>query len=179
MRVSVVATGIDVSVTEVGKFCKDNEQVVELNSLTDVAETKALDNNEPLLFESLEIKNNKSSEREASASEDQESIQFINKVESESHELGSDQVLVGRFNKDAGFSEGLSDKDERLTPVTEKKRFGINSLIGKMTNGFGHTHIESNLEDRKEPPMSEISDNTEFADDERIEVPAFLRRQAN
>lgn len=179
MRVSVVATGIDVSVTEVGKFCKDNEQVVELNSLTDVAETKALDNNEPLLFESLEIKNNKSSEREASASEDQESIQFINKVESESHELGSDQVLVGRFNKDAGFSEGLSDKDERLTPVTEKKRFGINSLIGKMTNGFGHTHIESNLEDRKEPPMSEISDNTEFDDDERIEVPAFLRRQAN
>ena len=48
-----------------------------------------------------------------------------------------------------------------------------------MTNGSGNTNIEYNLDDRKETILSGENDDTEFNDDERIEVPAFLRRQAN
>jgi cell division protein FtsZ len=65
--------------------------------------------------------------------------------------------------------------------AVERPRFGINSLIGRMTGG-------SDQPERSAPSvMRQKSSDEEAYDDElstnaeqdRIEIPAFLRRQAN
>jgi cell division protein FtsZ len=62
----------------------------------------------------------------------------------------------------------------------DKPRFGIGSLINRMAG-----HLESQAERapapaRQQPPVTSFDDEPEMnADQERIEIPAFLRRQAN
>ncbi len=66
----------------------------------------------------------------------------------------------------------------------EKPRFGINSLINRMT---GHAESESQPRPaRQQPPVQNRASSaapqpqeTPDPDQERIEIPAFLRRQAN
>ena len=62
-------------------------------------------------------------------------------------------------------------------PQENKPRFGINSLINRMT---GH-HAEPAPEPRQQPPVQGQSYQEPAADPEheRVEIPAFLRRQAN
>ncbi|MBI1418569.1 MAG: cell division protein FtsZ [Limimaricola sp.] len=61
-------------------------------------------------------------------------------------------------------------------PEGEKKGFGINSLIGRMT---GH-HAEAAQPARQQPQVSAQRETAEpDPEQERIEIPAFLRRQAN
>ena len=68
---------------------------------------------------------------------------------------------------------------ERTAPASatqgdEKSRFGINSLINRMTGS------DAQPAPRRTPEVSNIRDEAEpNADQERIEIPAFLRRQAN
>ena len=63
----------------------------------------------------------------------------------------------------------------------EKPRFGINSLINRMT---GHGDAPS-AAPRQQPPVqraqapAQMPENAADPDQERIEIPAFLRRQAN
>jgi cell division protein FtsZ len=62
----------------------------------------------------------------------------------------------------------------------DKPRFGIGSLINRMAG-----HLEQQAERappaaRQQPPVTSFDDEPEMnADQERIEIPAFLRRQAN
>ncbi|KMW58416.1 Cell division protein FtsZ [Candidatus Rhodobacter oscarellae] len=62
----------------------------------------------------------------------------------------------------------------------EKPRFGINSLIGRMT---GHSDVPQPrpAQQRVQPTMQQSApaEPEQDADQERIEIPAFLRRQAN
>ncbi|QFS82015.1 Cell division protein FtsZ [Roseivivax sp. THAF40] len=63
----------------------------------------------------------------------------------------------------------------------DKPRFGINSLINRMT---GHAAEGGAPARRTQPPMhaqqpDPVSDRHEDEDQDRIEIPAFLRRQAN
>ncbi|WP_306133101.1 cell division protein FtsZ [Roseivivax marinus] len=67
----------------------------------------------------------------------------------------------------------------------EKTRFGINSLINRMT---GHGHEGGGQQAaaaRRQPPVAAarrpepVQDEETDADQDRIEIPAFLRRQAN
>ncbi|MFN3148060.1 MAG: cell division protein FtsZ [Paracoccaceae bacterium] len=65
-------------------------------------------------------------------------------------------------------------------PVADRPRFGINSLIGRMTGHGGETH------DRHAPASREAGHAQDYRaaaepdpEQERIEIPAFLRRQAN
>ncbi len=59
----------------------------------------------------------------------------------------------------------------------ERSRFGIGSLINRMA---GHTAAEPAAAPRAQPPVTQYDDEPEMgADQERIEIPAFLRRQAN
>jgi cell division protein FtsZ len=59
--------------------------------------------------------------------------------------------------------------------AAEKPRFGIGSLINRMS---GNSEVAAPA--RQKPPVSGYDDEAEpSADDERIEIPAFLRRQAN
>jgi len=61
---------------------------------------------------------------------------------------------------------------------TDRTRFGINSLINRMT---GHTADPRASGGRTQPPMQSLPDDRpeEDADLDKIEIPAFLRRQAN
>ena len=179
MRVSVVATGIDASNNEVEKPYKNDEKVVQLNGLTDAVNINDMSDDEPLLFDTLEIKDIRNSEDEARVIVEEKSIQYDEKNELDNQVFDSYQVSDDKVDNDDSYIAALSGGDEKPAPAIAKKRFGINSLIGRMTNGSGNTNIEDNLDGRKEPVLSGENDDTEFNDDERIEVPAFLRRQAN
>jgi len=64
-------------------------------------------------------------------------------------------------------------------PAAEKPRFGINSLINRMA---GHSDGHAAPVERRQPTMATrpAPEETEVdPDQERIEIPAFLRRQAN
>ena len=59
--------------------------------------------------------------------------------------------------------------------AAEKPRFGIGSLINRMSG-----NAETAAPARQQPPVSGYDEDADLsADDERIEIPAFLRRQAN
>ncbi|MEM7718394.1 MAG: cell division protein FtsZ [Pseudomonadota bacterium] len=59
------------------------------------------------------------------------------------------------------------------TPEGERPRFGINTLINRMS-GSATDPV------RQQPPLSREPQQPEMSEDqERIEIPAFLRRQAN
>ncbi|AWB47867.1 cell division protein FtsZ [Gemmobacter aquarius] len=61
-------------------------------------------------------------------------------------------------------------------PAEQRPRFGIGSLINRMAGGTG----ESQAAARHQPPVTSYDDEPELnADQEKIEIPAFLRRQAN
>jgi len=179
MRVSVVATGIDVSIDDAEKVYKNDEKIVQINGLNDTVNTKIADEDEPLLFDALEMKDTEKSGSVVRASADLGSMQYDEKNELDNQAFNSEEGLDDRFDNDEGSSAVLSDENEISAPVIAKKRFGINSLIGRMTNGSGNINTEDNLDERKEPTMPGVGGDIEFDDDERIEVPAFLRRQAN
>jgi cell division protein FtsZ len=67
-------------------------------------------------------------------------------------------------------------------PAAAKPRFGIGSLINRMA---GHLEAATDrapqpAQGRAQPPVTSYDDETDHAtDDNRIEIPAFLRRQAN
>ncbi|OYU18170.1 MAG: cell division protein FtsZ [Rhodobacteraceae bacterium PARR1] len=62
-------------------------------------------------------------------------------------------------------------------PAAEPRpRFGIGSLINRMAGGAAEPAPQA----RQQPPVNSFDDEPELsADQERIEIPAFLRRQAN
>jgi cell division protein FtsZ len=67
-------------------------------------------------------------------------------------------------------------------PTAEKPRFGINSLIGRMTgqNDGGERPAAAPQPVRQQPPVQQFQEETAAdPEQERIEIPAFLRRQAN
>jgi len=70
-------------------------------------------------------------------------------------------------------------------PRGDKARFGIGSLINRMSGHSGETHDRGAQPLRPQPPLHSrgpamYQEDDEFdADQERIEIPAFLRRQAN
>lgn len=64
----------------------------------------------------------------------------------------------------------------------ERPRFGIGSLINRMAGG-GSDHDRSAAASRKQPQVHSSATPAESKElspeQERIEIPAFLRRQAN
>ena len=67
-------------------------------------------------------------------------------------------------------------------PAAERPRFGIGSLINRMAGHAAEAPAERAAPQaaRQQPPVTHYDDEPEMgADQERIEIPAFLRRQAN
>ncbi len=65
-------------------------------------------------------------------------------------------------------------------PASDKPRFGINSLINRMTGHAEATSETSAQPARQQPPVQSPAAEAEIdPEQERIEIPAFLRRQAN
>ena len=68
-------------------------------------------------------------------------------------------------------------------PEADKPRFSVNSLIGRMT-GHGQAAPEAQQPARRQPPVqgqrpAQAPQAEAEPEDDRIEIPAFLRRQAN
>ncbi len=66
-------------------------------------------------------------------------------------------------------------------PQADKPRFGINSLINRMTGAQAEHAERAAPAMRTQPPVTSAYDDEQDADPDhdRIEIPAFLRRQAN
>jgi len=67
-------------------------------------------------------------------------------------------------------------------PAPEKSRFGFNRLIDRMTGHAGDTPSGGAQPARQQPPVQRPENAVQpeaDPDQERIEIPAFLRRQAN
>ena len=73
---------------------------------------------------------------------------------------------------------------QQQQPAPEKTRFGFNRLIDRMTGHAGDTPSGGAQPARQQPPVQRPDTAAQPAaeadpDQERIEIPAFLRRQAN
>ncbi|MGR3323399.1 MAG: cell division protein FtsZ [Pseudooceanicola sp.] len=94
------------------------------------------------------------------------------------------QAAVNRAPRSGGGEQQQPAARAAAAHEGERPRFGINSLINRMTgHGEGAAHHAQRAEaPRVQPavqsPKPAASREAE-ADDERIEIPAFLRRQAN
>jgi cell division protein FtsZ len=81
---------------------------------------------------------------------------------------------------------GMAPRTAAVTPpppaaATQRPRFGIGSLINRMA---GHLEAATDRPNpqtgRQQPPVTAYDDEQDHsADQDRIEIPAFLRRQAN
>ena len=79
----------------------------------------------------------------------------------------------------AQAAETLARPQPAARPA-ERPRFGIGSLINRMAGGQAEPVAERAAHLRPQPPVTSYDDDAELsADQERIEIPAFLRRQAN
>ncbi|MEO1798740.1 MAG: cell division protein FtsZ, partial [Pseudomonadota bacterium] len=79
----------------------------------------------------------------------------------------------------ARLQSAVSKQPRPAAPAAsgEKARFGINSLIGRMT---GASDAAEPQVARQQPPVQGYQEEAEpNPEQERIEIPAFLRRQAN
>jgi cell division protein FtsZ len=200
MRVSVVATGIDANqvrsfkapVVEAEVLASQFEQPTVENENDTIPEL-TFDENESLGYDESELRVDGSIlEEEPSASED--SIQ-INIAETlvESDGFGSRASYVGLSEPGTPSPEAMArlraavekvpletKLNNSLQPpvaeVAEKPRFGLNSLINRMTGQqetLGRNEVSA--------PLTVIDQGFETEKDtnERIDIPAFLRRQAN
>ncbi len=202
MRVSVVATGIDakeqIRETPMPKRSAApapvqrpvvEEPVEEVAAATPMAgytrprvepasETVARSEDEPLLFDEI-------------AEEDEPAPMFARSTSNEVPQpayqpaASDERAAPGSPTPEAlarlqaAVRKVPAAQPERAQPRAveedERPRFGINSLINRMT---GHSGDEP-LSQRQQPPVRAVEEDEVDPDQERIEIPAFLRRQAN
>jgi len=77
---------------------------------------------------------------------------------------------------------------QEAEPQSEQRRFGLNSLIHRMTGSAAETQAAKPQPVRQQPPVQQpaaapqaqpVQQQATDAEQDRIEIPAFLRRQAN
>ena len=91
------------------------------------------------------------------------------------------QAAVNNAPTQAGQQRPSTAARTDAASTEERTRFGINSLINRMT---GHTAQDAPRPVRQQPPMQAARAPQPAAprgqeEDDQIEIPAFLRRQAN
>ena len=89
--------------------------------------------------------------------------------------------LQAAVSKQPGHQAAPAPAASAAQAGDERPRFGINSLIGRMTGGAGGAEAAPQRATLREQPPVQSYDDEPAADpdQERIEIPAFLRRQAN
>ena len=193
MRVSVVATGIEAG--EISRLIVesgfDNTQIGS-ESNGDLAEEKLLVS-EPSITKSHEIFQKMDDELSVtnlsgySSSEEQE-YNLQGSLEDHSIEIKSEDQsstpsaeTIERLKAAVEKETPAENKSENIMDPTnnERSKFGISSLISRMSRAENSNFTSSG---RKEPSLNqenfEQTDN-DLSEKSNIEVPAFLRRQAN
>jgi len=89
------------------------------------------------------------------------------------------QAAVGRRPQAA--EPAPAPRDAQAAPATDRPRSRINSLIHRMTGNGADSAPQAPRPTRQQPTLQARDVRPELADDddEQIEIPAFLRRQAN
>ena len=194
MRVSVVATGIEAE--EISRSTLEKSTETSILAVEEVVEDTGqnLSLEEPIVAKTQAIFDEVDSEILVSRELDQPSIQenqglMANSRSAETLEIQSQSSpgvpspetlarLKEAVTKDSDEKSRLPTSEENS--VTERAKFGISSLISRMSRS--ETVGSEAGVSRKEPNInSGITEESEFDDleQEKIEVPAFLRRQAN
>ena len=92
------------------------------------------------------------------------------------------RAAVERTPGRAPANPGAAHRAQQPQHGADRKLFGINSLINRMTGHGGEAPApEAAAPTRRQPPMQAAAPEEDEYDpeQERIEIPAFLRRQAN
>ncbi|HEV8034295.1 cell division protein FtsZ [Yoonia sp.] len=89
------------------------------------------------------------------------------------------QAAVNRVPNNAGAApQQRASAPAAVATEADKPRFGINSLINRMTGAQGETAPRQPA--RAQPQVTAIREEPEHNEEQdKIEIPAFLRRQAN
>jgi len=184
MRVSVVATGIDVTQATKTKVLEEVDTSSFSKSQSDEASLEIVESVEPFLFKDLdnlsEIGNKSSTSNYVKEPlfENENESQSLKDVQSNT--TGSDNQLHENDTTIFDLEDRNEDPSHIQPAPIEKKRFGINSLIGRMTNSVISNENENSMEIPEERDSSSLKNDGNYDDEEeRIEIPAFLRRQAN
>ena len=190
MRVSVVATGIEAE--EISRSTIETSVETSVLSVEETGQNLSLE--EPIVAKTQEFFDEVDSEISASREFDHSLIQ-------QNHDLMTDSKPEETLDIQSQSSPGsaspeilarlkaavIKDSDERNSShtfeersETERPKFGISSLISRMSrNEAGSLGSGAS---KKEPNFnSDVTEERKFDDleQEKIEVPAFLRRQAN
>ncbi len=92
-------------------------------------------------------------------------------------------TTAGQSPRGAAPQSPSTQRPGALPPTVkpaERPRFGIGSLISRMAGGNAEPAPERAVQARTQPPVTAYDDEQQLsADQERIAIPAFLRRQAN
>ena len=188
MRVSVVATGIDAG--EISQsFNESQMQKTELVSDQIVEQAdQNLSLEEPLVAKTQEIFDQIDNEISSDISTDQPLATDNEYKEENGLQAAS---VASSFQEPSGIptaetlerlraavskenSESPMPQNNEQPSEIERPKFGISSLISRMSRSEG-SDISS--EPRKEPNFNSTDDDN--SEQDKIEVPAFLRRQAN
>ena len=194
MRVSVVATGIEAE--EISRSTKENSVETSDLSVKEILEEtgKNLSLEEPIVAKTQEIFDEVDNEMLANSGFDESLIKQNQDLTTTSK---SEVTVETQSQSSAGIPSPdtlarlkaaviKGSEEENTLPAneeisaTERSKFGISSLISRMSRG--ETVNSGPDVSRKEPNFnSEVTHKSEFDDleQEKIEVPAFLRRQAN
>ena len=193
MRVSVVATGIEAE--EISRPTIENPLETSVMALEEVEETgQNLSLEEPIVAKTQEIFDEVDSEifarRELDQSlgkqnhgliADSRSEEALETQPQSSPGVPSPETLArlkAAVTKESDQKNSLPTGEENSAP--ERPKFGISSLISRMSRS--ETVGSGSGISRKEPNFNtDVTEESEFDDleQEKIEVPAFLRRQAN
>jgi cell division protein FtsZ len=188
MRVSVVATGIDAS--EISQSLNEI-QMQETELISDQIVEQADQNlslEEPLVAKTQEIFDQIDNEISSDISTDQPLATDNEYKEENGLQAAS---VASSFQEPSGIptaetlerlraavakenSESPMPQNNEQSSEIERPKFGISSLISRMSRSEG-SDISSEL--RKEPNFNSTDDDN--SEQDKIEVPAFLRRQAN
>ena len=188
MRVSVVATGIDAG--EISQSFNES-QMQETELVSDQIVEQADQNlslEEPLVAKTQEIFDQIDNEISSDISTDQPLATDNEYKEENGLQAAS---VASSFQEPSGIptaetlerlraavskesSESPMPQNNEQPSEIERPKFGISSLISRMSRSEG-SDISS--EPRKEPNFNSTDDDN--SEQDKIEVPAFLRRQAN
>lgn len=188
MRVSVVATGIDAG--EISQSFNES-QMQETELVSDQIVEQADQNlslEEPLVAKTQEIFDQIDNEISSDISTDQPLATDNEYKEENGLQAAS---VASSFQEPSGIptaetlerlraavskesSESPMPQNNEQPSEIERPKFGISSLISRMSRSEG-SDISS--EPRKEPNFNSTDDDN--GEQDKIEVPAFLRRQAN
>ena len=179
MRVSVVATGIDSIQAELNNSgeIENKTKACEIN--TNDQKPKTSESVEPFLFKDLE----KPTESEKKDHENDTFLQPISEervkleqLKNQASERADLEIEIATTSKSNSIPNQNNESSDHLEePNSQRKGFGINSLISRMTN----RNNEGYINEAEDIEKTDTIKNSDSEDDERVEIPAFLRRQAN